>query len=68
MFEASEKDPRLVEFLQKKMKYECVLLRIPIFNEQNFRFFPGLLVNPKGKHRDPGLPRVPKKKYGDPCS
>eukprot|EP00746_Dinoflagellata_sp_MGD_P002613 gnl/MRDRNA2_/MRDRNA2_105115_c0_seq1.p1 gnl/MRDRNA2_/MRDRNA2_105115_c0~~gnl/MRDRNA2_/MRDRNA2_105115_c0_seq1.p1 ORF type:complete len:844 (+),score=182.10 gnl/MRDRNA2_/MRDRNA2_105115_c0_seq1:36-2534(+) len=32
-----EKDSKVLEFLRKKMKYECVLLRIPIWNAENFR-------------------------------
>ena len=31
-----QKKPRLLQFL-RKLHYECVLLRMPIFNEQNFR-------------------------------
>lgn len=31
-----EKDTRVLDFLQSKLKYECVLLRIPVFNPQNY--------------------------------
>merc|ERR1719424_354184 len=32
-----EKDTNVLDFLRKKMRYECVLLRMPIFNTDNFR-------------------------------
>jgi len=32
-----EKDTKVVDFLRKKMRYECILLRIPIFNARNYR-------------------------------
>lgn len=34
-----QKDPRLLHFL-RKAGYECVLLRLPVFNERNFRNHP----------------------------
>lgn len=32
-----EKDTQILELLTQKMRYECVLLRVPIFNDNNFR-------------------------------
>jgi len=32
-----EKETTILDFLRKKLKYECVLLRVPIFNVDNFR-------------------------------
>lgn len=32
-----EKDTNVLDLLRKKMKYECVLLRLPIFNADNYR-------------------------------
>jgi len=34
-----EKETKVLDFLRKKLRYECVLLRIPVFNIDNFRGF-----------------------------